>query len=259
MNPTLNPFEPGPAAAIALFATRMGGFLLIAPVYSGRAVPPSVRVAFLVIVTAMMAPLVTARAVAAPVTPATLLTETLVGFALGFGAAVFVGGAEVAGDVMAFQSGLSGASTLDPITNLPSPVLAEFLKRVVITLLLALGGHLLMLEALAASLTAAPLGSPVAAAEGMQAALQLASRLFIIGVQIAAPVIAAVFVGNLAMGVLARTAPQLQIFMLAYPLQIVIGTAALALSLPLLGVTFAGWNEQYRTVANGLLDALGGR
>jgi flagellar biosynthetic protein FliR len=70
---------------------------------------------------------------------------------------------------------------------------------------------------------------------------------------------AAVFVGNLAMGILARTAPQLQIFMLAYPLQIVIGTSALALAMPLLGVTFAGWNDQYRDVATGLLETLGGR
>jgi flagellar biosynthetic protein FliR len=255
----LNPFEPGPAAAIALFATRLGGFLLIAPVYSARTIPAAVRVAFLIALTAMMAPIVTAGGAAPVVTPATLLTETLIGFALGFGAAVFVGAAEVAGDVLSLQTGFSGASTLDPMTMVQSPLLADFLKRVVITLMLALGGHLLMLDALAESVSIVPLGSSINGADGLMALALLCSRLFTLGLQIAAPVMAAVFVGNLAMGILARTAPQLQIFMLAYPLQIVIGTSALALAMPLLGVTFAGWNDQYRDVATGLLETLGGR
>jgi flagellar biosynthesis protein FliR len=61
------------------------------------------------------------------------------------------------------------------------------------------------------------------------------------------------------MGVLARTAPQIQVFMLAYPLQIVISIAVLMLSLPLLGVTMNGWSTQYRTTVVGLFEVLGGR
>lgn len=257
MNTVLNPFEPGPAAAFALFATRLGGIMLIAPIYSARTVPVAVRTALVVMVTAALAPALVGQATVA-VTPLTFASELLIGFAIGFGAAIFVGAAEVAGDVLALQGGLSGAGTLDPLTGVHSPALGNFLKMVVITLLLVAGGHILMLEALADSLVVLPPGEPVAAQAGLLAMAHMGSSLFTIGVQFAAPVMAAVFVGNLAMGVLARTAPQIQVFMLAYPLQIVISITVLMLSLPLLGVTMNGWTEHYRATVIGLFDVLGG-
>lgn len=256
MNTILNPFEPGPAAAFALFATRLGGLMLIAPIYSARTVPVPVRTALVVLLTAALAPALVGSTAPA-VTPATLGTELLIGFSIGFGAAVLVGAAEVAGDVLALQSGLSGAGTLDPLTGIQSQALGDFLKMVVITLLLASGGHILMLQALADSIAALPPGQPVAAADGMIAMVGLGGSLFSIGVQIAAPVMAAAFVGNLAMGVLARTAPQLQVFMLAYPMQIVIGIMVLALALPLIGVTLGGWSGQYRMTVLNLFDVMG--
>jgi flagellar biosynthetic protein FliR len=253
----LNPFEPGPAAAFALFATRLGGLVLIAPVYSARTVPVAVRTALVLLITAAMAPALVGQATVV-VTPATFASELLVGFAIGFGAAIFVGATEVAGDILALQGGLSGAATLDPLTGIQSQALSHFLKLLVVTLLLVGGGHILMLEALADSIVALPPGQPIAAADGMLTMAMLGGSLFTVGVQIAAPVMAAVFVGNLAMGVLARIAPQMQVFMLAYPLQIVISLLVLMLSLPLLGVTMAGWNEHYRTTVIGLFDVLGG-
>lgn len=254
----LNPFEAGPAAAFALFATRVGGIVLIAPVYSARTVPVGVRTAIVVLITATLAPALLGNA-SPVVTPMTLATELLIGFAIGFGAALFVGAAEVAGDILSLQSGLSGAGTLDPLTGVQSQALGDFLKMMVVTLLLASGGHILMLEALSESVTMLPPGQPIAAAEGLAAMARMGGSLFTIGIQIAAPVLAAVFVGNLAMGVLARTAPQVQVFMLAYPLQIVIGLTVLMLSLPLLGVTMGGWSERYRTTVVTLFDVFGGR
>jgi flagellar biosynthetic protein FliR len=253
----LNPFEPGPAAAFALFATRLGGLVLIAPVYSARTVPVAVRTALVLLITAAMAPALVGQATVV-VTPATFASELLIGFAIGFGAAIFVGAAEVAGDILALQGGLSGAATLDPLTGIQSQALSHFLTLLVVTLLLVGGGHILMLEALADSIVALPPGQPIAAADGMLTMAMLGGSLFTVGVQIAAPVMGAVFVGNLAMGVLARIAPQMQVFMLAYPLQIVISLLVLMLSLPLLGVTMAGWNEHYRTTVIGLFDVLGG-
>jgi flagellar biosynthetic protein FliR len=231
--------------------------VLIAPVYSARTVPVAVRTALVLLITAAMAPALVGQATVV-VTPATFASELLIGFAIGFGAAIFVGATEVAGDILALQGGLSGAATLDPLTGIQSQALSHFLKLLVVTLLLVGGGHILMLEALADSIVALPPGQPIAAADGMLTMAMLGGSLFTVGVQIAAPVMGAVFVGNLAMGVLARIAPQMQVFMLAYPLQIVISLLVLMLSLPLLGVTMAGWNEHYRTTVIGLFDVLGG-
>jgi flagellar biosynthetic protein FliR len=258
VNTLLNPFEPGPAAAFALFAMRMGGIVMIAPIYSARTVPVAVRTGIVVICTAAMAPALVGQSTVA-LTPATFASELLVGFAIGFAASLMVGAAEVAGDVLALQGGLSGAGTLDPLTGVQSQALGDFMKMVVVTLLLAAGGHILMLEALGDSIVAVPPGRPIAASDSLLTMAMLGGTLFTVGIQIAAPVMAAVFVGNLAMGVLARTAPQIQVFMLAYPLQIVISITVLMLSLPLLGVTMNGWSEHYRTTVVGLFEVMGGR
>jgi flagellar biosynthetic protein FliR len=256
VNATLNPFAPGPAAGLALFAMRLSGLMLVAPVYSARMVPPVLRAGTVVVLTTTLAPTVLAHGVWPALTPVTLITELLIGVALGLGVAVFVGAAEVAGDVLSIQTGLSGAASLDPLTQLQSQTVADLLKTLCLTLWLVAGGHLMLLDALADSVTLLPPGSPVNAADSALTLVQLGSSLFAMGLQMAAPVIAAVFVGNVAMGVLARTAPQLQVFMLAYPLQIVIGVLMLSLTLPLLGVTVAGWPEQYRSLVSNLFDVM---
>jgi flagellar biosynthetic protein FliR len=254
----LNPFEPGPASAIALFATRIGGALMIAPVFSSRTVPIRMRTAFLVALTIAASPVALAQASPA-VGPATLVSELLIGFALGMGAAVVVGAAVLAGDVLAFQMGVSGAATLDPLSQQQTTAMSDLFMLMVVTLILTMDGHVLILEALAESVAIVPLGNGIDAADGALALAGLGGSMLARGVQIAAPVMAAVFVGNLAMGVLARTAPQLQVFMLAYPLQIVIGTSVLALALPLIGVMFTDWPDQYRGFVADMLERLGGR
>jgi flagellar biosynthesis protein FliR len=256
---TLNPFLPGPAAALALFATRLGGVMLVAPVFSSRTVPMRVRTALLVVIVGAASPLVLAQGGTPAVAPATMLSELLIGLALGLGAAIVVGGAQVAGDVLAFQMGLSGAATLDPLTGQQATAVADLFMLMVVTLILSMNGHILILEGLAESVRSVPLGAAFSANDSLVSLAGMGGTILARGVQIAAPVMAAVFVGNLAMGVLARTAPQLQVFMLAYPLQIVIGTASLALALPLIGVTFTHWPDEYRGFVTGLLEQLGGR
>ncbi|MGH7506990.1 MAG: flagellar biosynthetic protein FliR [Longimicrobiales bacterium] len=257
----MSPFAPGTLAIAGLLLTRIGAALLIAPIYSAKPVPRTLRVAILALLTMTALPTLVAAGAGAPprVSPATLLSESLIGFAIGLGAAVFVGAAEVAGDLLAIQSGLSGASTLDPFTDASTAVLADFMKLVVITLMLTMDGHILMVEALAASTHIIPIGADIAAREGLAALVATGGHLFAIGVQIAAPVTAAVLVSNIAMGVLARTAPQLQVFMLAYPLQIVVGLFTLAMSLPLIATLFTDWPGQYRGLVGQLLETLGGR
>ena len=120
-------FAPGSAPVLALLASRVGGLVTIAPVFSAKTVPVTVRTAIVLLITVLMQPVALARASAgASITPTAVLAETLVGFAIGLGAAVFVGAAEAAGELVATQSGMSGAALLDPLNNSQSPVLGQF-------------------------------------------------------------------------------------------------------------------------------------
>jgi flagellar biosynthetic protein FliR len=190
------------------------------------------------------------------VSPVTILTEASVGILLGLGAAVFVAAAEAAGDTLAVQMGLSGANVLDPLSETQMPVLGQLMGLFVLAMIVSVGGHVVILEALVASLHAVPVGSGFDAAGYLGGAVGLGSLLFLLGLRFAAPVVAAMMIGNAALGVLARTVPQLNVLMVAFPLQIAIGLFTLSVSLPLVATFFSSWPVTYVDVVSELLQGL---
>jgi len=241
-----DPLSPGSANTLVLFGSRVGGMIMVAPVFSSTVVPKQVRVAVLIVLALLLQPAALASVTVIPqVTMATFLSETLIGMSIGLGAALLVGAAEVAGAVMAIQIGLSGAAILDPLDNTQQPVLGPFTRMFAITLLLTLNFHGVMLGALADSAAAFPVGAPISMTGGIGAILQLGGTMFTLGVRFAAPVIAAVFIANVALAVLGRAAPQLNILTVAFPIQIALGLFTLAAALPALGKFFSGWASAY--------------
>lgn len=242
-----DPLAPGSAATLVLVGTRVGGVLMLAPTFASQAVPRLVRVAALVLFTVLLQPAVLAQGATATLTPTSLLVELLVGCAIGLAAALIVGAAEMAGDVMAVQIGLSGAAILDPIdTSAQLPVLGVFMRMFTVTLLLTLDLHAVMLTALSDSFTAIAPGSEVSLRGGAEALVASGSALFTIGVRFAAPVIATVLVANIALAILTRAAPQINLLSVSFPVQIALGLFVLAAALPSLGQTLSGWPTVYR-------------
>jgi flagellar biosynthesis protein FliR len=232
---------------LILFGARVGGVLLVAPVFSARVVPVMVRVGLLIALTVLLQPVALAQVTNAPaITPESMLGETLVGFAIGIGAALFVGAAEAAGDLITTQIGLSGSTLLDPMSQTSVAVLGQFAQLFAITLLLTLDGHLIMLDALAASVHMLPVGAPIEVAAGAGTLVSQAATLFELGIRFAAPVVAAALIANVALAVLSRAAPQLNILAVAFPVQIGIGLFAFAASIPLIAAVLTGWPEAYR-------------
>lgn len=250
----------GGAAVAALLLLRFTGLAWIAPVLSARVIPGGVRTAVAVLFTAFLWPAASAAPGAAgvQVTAGAVLGELVLGLALGLGAAIFVAAAESAGDMLAVQMGLSGANVVDPMSQTQLPVLGQLLGLFVTALILSTGGHLAMLRVLHGSLELAPLGQPLDLERGALAVVALGARLLALGVQFAAPVVAAMMMANVALGILARTVPQLNVLMVAFPLQIGVGLFVLAISLPVIASAFASWPDTYGQVAGGLLRAFAG-
>jgi flagellar biosynthetic protein FliR len=239
-------FAPGAAPLMILTAARTGGMVLIAPVFSARMIPMMLRTAIVVVLAVLMFPV--ARA-ASPglvaITPASVIGETFVGFIIGLGAALLIGAAESAGELLGAQIGLSGAALLDPTSLQQSTALGQFMQLFALTLLLATNGHLVMLDALAATLRSFPVGNPISLTPGLHEAASLGTTLFALGLRFAAPVIAVVLIANVALAVLSRAAPQLNILQLAFPVQILVGLAVLLASLPFIASWFLGWEATY--------------
>lgn len=212
------------AANVVLLAARIGGLVLIAPVFSSTSLPMKLRTAIIILFTVVLAPVARAHALVPPtLTPLTLMSETIIGFGLGLGTALVVAAASAAGDLMSTQIGLAGASVLDPMTNIQVPVLGQFVTAFVTLLLFASGGHLLMLQGLGNSFELLPLGSVPDLSAGMLAMAKTGGELLSLGVMFAAPAIAASMLTNVSLAILTRAAPQLQIITVAFPLQIIIG------------------------------------
>ena len=255
----LDLLAPGGASVLALFGARVSGLVIVAPVFSARTIPVSVRTALVVLFTVLLAPMARAAGAEAPaLTPATFLAEAVVGFAIGLGAALLVGAAEAAGELMAIQIGLSGAALMDPLNQQSSPVLGQLMQLLALALLLALDLHLVMLDALGASVRLLPVGAPLELQAGLGEMVRMGGTLFALGLRFAAPVIAAVLVTNVALAVLSRAAPQLNVLSVAFPIQIGIGLFALFGALPYLATFFTGWEPGYDAMLERMLGVMRG-
>ncbi len=261
-------FAPGVAAALVLTALRVGGLLLIAPAWSAQSVPMRLRTALLVIFAVLLLPAAKANVQleSLRITPATFLSETAVGFVIGMSAALVIGAAEFAGELMTVTIGLSGAAIFDPINNTQGAILQQFMQLLALVLVLIGGGHLIMLQAVAQSFSSMPLGAPIDLGGGFHAVVLAARSIFFTGVQFASPVIAAVLLMNLALAVLGRAAPQLNIMSLAFPLQIGLGLLTFAGSLAIVVHAMTDWTpgfvstlESFARASRVALPATGGR
>lgn len=241
----LDLFAPRSPATLVLVGARVSGLMLLAPSLSATIVPRLVKVGLIVLFTVLMQPAVLPLAEQAVLSPGAIAGEVLVGLAIGLGAALIVGAAETAGDLMAVQIGLSGTAILDPMDNSQLPSLGVFTRLFAVTLLLTMGLHEVMLRALAESFVAMPPGAARDLAGGLEALVGSGSTLFLLGLRFAAPVIAVVLLVNVALAILSRAAPQFNLLSVSFPIQIALGLFALAATLPAMGRTLAAWPTAY--------------
>jgi flagellar biosynthetic protein FliR len=141
---------------------------------------------------------------------------------------------EMAGDLAGMQMGLGFASFYDPVNAAYTPVLAQFLGIIATLAFLSMNGHLYMLAALTDSFQAFPISTALPSALAFHTLAEWGSTIFTHSLQLAMPLIGALMITNLALGILTRSAPQLNIFAVGFPITITVGFATLALSLPYL-------------------------
>lgn len=218
-----------------LLFMRMMGMFATAPIWSNRLVPVQMRVALAAGTAVVVSPLFSA-----PPMPDTLvgliplvLKELLVGMVIGFVAALAFAALQFAGQLMDINLGLSMINVLDPMTNTQMPVLGNFLYILALLVFFAINGHHALLRAVMDSYALVPVGTAVLSAELSRTLVEIAGGLFVVGFKIAAPVLAAVFLATVALGVLNRAVPQMNVFVVGMPVQFAVGIFILMLVMPL--------------------------
>lgn len=227
----------------AMVSARVVGVLMVAPLWSMQAVPTRVRGAAAVVIALMLLPAAAATPIdlTGPLPMLALAAEFLVGLAIGLTAAFFTHGLTVAAEVVSLQMGLSLGAALGGMTDVGTPGIGQFYGQGALVVFATLGGPLLIVAALGASLRALPPGSAMAAHEGSVALLAMSGSVFTSAVRVAAPVMVALLVTNLALAVLNRAVPQLNTMMVAVPITVVVGLLALGGTLLLYGAEVSRW------------------
>ena len=224
-------------AALLWPLTRILGLIAAAPLFGNTAVPVSIKVTLGVLLAAIMAPAIPALPAADPMSMAgllILLQELLVGLAIGFSMRIVFAAIEMAGEVSSLTMGLGFASFFDPMSSGRSAAVSQFLTLVASMVFLAANAHLVLLQALAESFVTLPVS---ATPMSVGAPLELArwgARIFSAGLQLSLPIVAALLITNVALGILTRAAPQLNLFGIGFPITIGVGFIMIGLALPYL-------------------------
>jgi flagellar biosynthetic protein FliR len=158
--------------------------------------------------------------------------EILLGLTIGLSVKFIFAGVQLAGQLAGYQMGLAIAEVLDPADSEQIPLLAQFNNLVALLIFLSINAHYWFIKALALSFRIVP---PLRAHFGsslMAQLIQLGGNIFVIAIQVGAPVIAVLLVTSAAFGLVARTVPQMNVFIVAMPLKIGVGLIFLGYSLP---------------------------
>lgn len=207
-------------AAYLLALAKTAGFVLVTPPFNTRSIPTRARAGLAV---ALALPL-SARAVGVPALDSVglvlrILAEAFTGLSLGFFVLLAVATVQTVGELLDIIGGFSMTVALDPLLMAQSSVMGRLHQLTAVTVLFVSDGHLMILHGLSRTLT--PSGTPIPDAAAMaERVTQDVSTLFVSAIQIAAPVIAAVLIADVALGLLTRAAPALNPFALSFPIKI---------------------------------------
>ncbi|KVQ17353.1 flagellar biosynthetic protein FliR [Burkholderia ubonensis] len=214
---------------------RMLALIAVAPVTGHASVPGRVKIgvaAFMALVVAPTLEAMPAVTVFSAQGIWIVVTQFLIGVAMGFTMQIVFAAAQAAGDAIGLSMGLGFATFFDPHASGATPVMGRFLNAVAILAFLAFDGHLQVLAALAASFQALPVSAELLHAPGWRTLAAFGATVFQMGLLLALPVVAALLIANLALGILNRAAPQVGIFQVGFPVTMLVGLLLVQLMVP---------------------------
>lgn len=214
---------------------RVLALFSVAPLLSHRAVPLRMKIALALSITVLLVPQVQSPPITDVLTAPglmLLINNVLIGVVIGFAVRLVFAALELAGELIGLQMGLSFAGFFNPGTGQQQNAVASFMSLLALLMFIAIDGHLMLIHALAESFRLYPVSVGMDLPMGFDRLLRLGSDMFAIALTIALPFLAVMLLTNVVLGVLARVAPQLNIFAVGFPMTILVGLVTLFVLLP---------------------------
>jgi flagellar biosynthetic protein FliR len=217
--------------------TRILGLVAAAPVFGNTGVPSLVKLTLGVLLAAIVAPTIPAIPAVDPSSWAGILIagqEMLIGLAMGFSMRLVFAAIEFGGELASSTMGFSFASFFDPNSAGRSSAVSQFIALVATMAFLAMNAHLVLVQVLVESFFTLPIsGTPMSLAAPLEM-VRWGGRIFSAGLQLTLPIVAALLITNVALAILTRAAPQLNLFGIGFPVTLGTGLLVLSLTLPYL-------------------------
>ena len=221
-------------AALIFPLARILAMIASSPVLGNKQVPARVKIGLSALLAIIIAPTVGEMppiAIGSPQGLLIVIQQVIIGVAMGFSMRLIFIAIEMAGELAGLQMGLGFASFYDPINASHNPIISQWMGVIAALAFLAINGHLYMVATLAESFKTLPIGSVLPAKSFFGVAIWGGS-IFAYALQISLPIMAALLITNIALGILTRAAPQLNLFAVGFPVSLAIGFFVLALSMP---------------------------
>jgi flagellar biosynthetic protein FliR len=216
--------------------TRILALIASAPILGNRQVPGRVKIGLSVFLAIIIAPTIGEMPqvpVGSPQGLLIMLQQVIIGVAMGLIMRLIFTAVDLAGELAGLQMGLGFASFYDPLNSSYTPIVARWLSMITGLAFLALDGHLYLLSAMAESFQTLPIGESLSAG-GFYRVAGWGASIFAYALQLSLPIVAALLITNVALGILTRAAPQLNLFAVGFPITLAIGFFMLILSIPYL-------------------------
>ncbi|MGY1840515.1 MULTISPECIES: flagellar biosynthetic protein FliR [unclassified Modestobacter] len=223
-------------AALLLATVRAAGFIVLAPPFNSNGIPLAVKGALALALSLVVFPQLsgTLPEITAGFLVVSAITEAVIGAALGFVVQVLFTAVQLAGDLIDLAGGFSLQPAYDPLALTTNSAIGKLHYLLAITLLFTSGGHLLLVRGFVTSYQGLPVGGSLPTDQLGSTLVTAFSMMFLAALQIAGPMVAVLLLADVALALLSRAAPALNIFAIGFPVKIMITLALLGLTFPLL-------------------------
>ena len=248
-------------ALFLLVVVRVMGMFSTVPFFGGGEVPPTVRVGLTISISAIVFPLVETFMPSIPPDALSygllIINEALVGMVIGFVTSAIFAAFQLAGQFLSIPMGFGIVEVLDPLAQIQVPVISQMLVIAAFAIFIGVNGHHLLVRAVVESFSIIPVINLLSLRRMSDVLGFLFQRSFLIGLRIAMPIMGIIFLTDLSLGLLAKAAPQANVFFIGFPLKIFLGLISFMIIMPV--VAFASteiFDELFRLV-EGILRVMG--
>lgn len=214
---------------------RMSGIFIITPIFSRRNIPNTTKIVFTFFIALLMINTVNMANFDYGEFDiiVMMIKELMVGLMIGFITYLFFISLYIAGQIMDMQIGFGMVNVFDPQSNAQVPIIGTLYHILAILFFLTIDGHHILIKSLINSYEVLPIGKFVFNEALLTQIIRVFGQIFIIGFKISSPILATIFLSNVLLGILARTIPQMNVFVVGMPLKITVGILTLIVMVPL--------------------------